>query len=201
MRQRRLNRAASSRRSTAACRELFPDAVTSSSEPCLTPNAFAAQPAQVILLRRDASLRAPAHSFTVRCVVYVAYIGRRRRQVEQRHRERERSRDIRERMARVQVGDETWAAYRVALGATPVSLRVYRPAAKAAGVTGDLRVYRIRGSFVSLPLWEGRSLTFVADKPDTAPPRSPSTTPECSRSSKTRLESPPPRRSGRPAAN
>jgi integrase len=42
--------------------------------------------------------------------------------------------------------------------------RVYQPAAKAAGVTGDLRVYRLRGSFVSLLLWEGRSLTFVADQ-------------------------------------
>ena len=42
--------------------------------------------------------------------------------------------------------------------------RVYQPAAKAAGVTGDLRVYRLRGSFVSLLLWEGRSLTAVADQ-------------------------------------
>ena len=31
-------------------------------------------------------------------------------------------------------------------------------------MTGDLRVYRMRGSFVSLLLWEGRSLTFVADQ-------------------------------------
>jgi site-specific recombinase XerD len=31
-------------------------------------------------------------------------------------------------------------------------------------VTGDLRVYRLRGSFVSLLLWEGRSLTAVADQ-------------------------------------
>jgi hypothetical protein len=42
--------------------------------------------------------------------------------------------------------------------------RVYQPAAKKAGVTGDLRVYRLRGSFVSLLLWEGRSLTYVADQ-------------------------------------
>ena len=35
--------------------------------------------------------------------------------------------------------------------------RVYQPAAKKAGVTGDLRVYRLRESFVSLLLWEGRS--------------------------------------------
>ena len=31
-------------------------------------------------------------------------------------------------------------------------------------MTGDLRVYRLRGSFVSLLLWEGRSLTGVADQ-------------------------------------
>jgi hypothetical protein len=32
------------------------------------------------------------------------------------------------------------------------------------GVSGDLRGYRLRGSSVSLLLWEGRSLTFVADQ-------------------------------------
>ncbi len=42
--------------------------------------------------------------------------------------------------------------------------RIYQPSAKKAEVTGDLRVYRRRGSFVSLLLWEGRSLTFVADQ-------------------------------------
>jgi hypothetical protein len=42
--------------------------------------------------------------------------------------------------------------------------RVWRPAAIAAGVTGDLRPYRLRGSFVSLLLWEGRSLTYVAEQ-------------------------------------
>ncbi len=42
--------------------------------------------------------------------------------------------------------------------------RVYQPAAKAAAVTGDLRVYRLRGSFVSLLLWEGRSLAAVAEQ-------------------------------------
>ena len=42
--------------------------------------------------------------------------------------------------------------------------RIYQPAAKQAGVTGDLRVYRLRGSFVSLLLWEGRSLTYVAEQ-------------------------------------
>jgi hypothetical protein len=33
-----------------------------------------------------------------------------------------------------------------------------------AGVTGDLRPYRLRGSFVSLLLWEGHSLTYVAEQ-------------------------------------
>jgi integrase len=42
--------------------------------------------------------------------------------------------------------------------------RIYRPAAEAAGVTGDLRAYRLRCSFVSLLLWEGRSLTYAADQ-------------------------------------
>ena len=42
--------------------------------------------------------------------------------------------------------------------------RAYQPAAKAAGVKGDLRVYRLRGSFVSLLLWEGRSLAYVAEQ-------------------------------------
>ena len=42
--------------------------------------------------------------------------------------------------------------------------RVWRPAVIAAGVTGDLRPYRLRGSFVSLLLWEGRSITYVADQ-------------------------------------
>lgn len=42
--------------------------------------------------------------------------------------------------------------------------RVYIPAAQAAGVTGDMRAYRLRGSFVSLLLWEGQSLTRVAEQ-------------------------------------
>lgn len=42
--------------------------------------------------------------------------------------------------------------------------RVYQPAARAAGVTGDMRVYRLRGSFVSLLLWEGRSLPYAAEQ-------------------------------------
>ena len=33
-----------------------------------------------------------------------------------------------------------------------------------AGVTADLRPYRLRGSFVSLRLWEGYSLTYVAEQ-------------------------------------
>lgn len=41
---------------------------------------------------------------------------------------------------------------------------VYQPAAKAAGVTGDMRPYRLRGSGVSLLLWEGRSVGYVADQ-------------------------------------
>jgi hypothetical protein len=31
-------------------------------------------------------------------------------------------------------------------------------------VTGDLRPYRLRSSFVTLLLWEGRSLTYAADQ-------------------------------------
>jgi len=42
--------------------------------------------------------------------------------------------------------------------------RIYQRAARAAGVTGDMRPYRLRGSFVSLLLWEGRSLTYVAEQ-------------------------------------
>lgn len=42
--------------------------------------------------------------------------------------------------------------------------RVYIPAAINAGVTGDMRAYRLRGSFVSLLLWEGQSLTRVAEQ-------------------------------------
>jgi len=42
--------------------------------------------------------------------------------------------------------------------------RVWRPAAVAAGVTGDLRPYRLRGSFVSLLLWSGVDLVDVAEQ-------------------------------------
>jgi site-specific recombinase XerD len=80
--------------------------------------------------------------------------------------------------------------------------RIYQPAAKKAGVTGDLRVYRLRGSFVSLLLWEGRTLTYVADQAGhSVAPRSPTTTPASSRSSKTSPRSPPQKRSSRPEAS
>jgi integrase len=52
-------------------------------------------------------------------------------------------------------GREDWGNWRQ---------RVWRPAAIACGVTGDLRPYRLRGSFVSLLLWEGRSLAYVAEQ-------------------------------------
>lgn len=42
--------------------------------------------------------------------------------------------------------------------------RVYQPAAIAAGVTVDMRPYRLRGSFGSLLLWEGRSVAYVAEQ-------------------------------------
>ncbi len=42
--------------------------------------------------------------------------------------------------------------------------RVYKPAALAAGETGDLRPYRLRGSFASLLLYEGRPVTYVAEQ-------------------------------------
>jgi integrase len=42
--------------------------------------------------------------------------------------------------------------------------RVWRPAAIEAGVTGDLRPYRLRGSFVSLLLWSGMDLVEVAEQ-------------------------------------
>jgi integrase len=42
--------------------------------------------------------------------------------------------------------------------------RVWRPAAIEARVTGDLRPYRLRGSFISLLLWSGADLAYVADQ-------------------------------------
>jgi hypothetical protein len=68
--------------------------------------------------------RRSAHSFTCRCIVYGVYVGRRGRQRE--HQAEQRARMPRDRMARVQVSDETWAAYRAALGATPVSVALGR---------------------------------------------------------------------------
>jgi hypothetical protein len=78
-----------------------------------------------VLMRSCRSLRlrsAAAHSCTVQCVVYVAYMGRRSRELQQRRQERERVRTTRDRMARVCVSDETWSAYRAVLGSTPVSV-------------------------------------------------------------------------------
>ena len=49
-------------------------------------------------------------------------MGRRSRQLQERRRDRERTQAVRDRMTRIQVSDETWAAYRVALGTTPVSV-------------------------------------------------------------------------------
>lgn len=42
--------------------------------------------------------------------------------------------------------------------------RVYLPAATACGISGDMRAYRLRGSFVSLLLWEGRSVVYAAEQ-------------------------------------
>lgn len=42
--------------------------------------------------------------------------------------------------------------------------RVYQPAARACGVSDDMRAYRLRGSFVSLLLWEGRSVVYAAEQ-------------------------------------
>jgi hypothetical protein len=42
--------------------------------------------------------------------------------MQERRQDREQARAVRDRMTRVQVSDETWAAYRVALGGTPVSV-------------------------------------------------------------------------------
>jgi hypothetical protein len=67
----------------------------------------------------------------------------------------------------------------------PPGRRVYQPAAAAAGVTGDVRPYRLRGSFVSLLLWEGRSITYVAAQARHSLRRSHATTPACSPSSRT----------------
>jgi hypothetical protein len=60
----------------------------------------------------------------VRYIVYNVYVGRRGRQREQRAQERARA--PRDRMARVQVSDEIWTAYRASLGTTPVSVGLGR---------------------------------------------------------------------------
>lgn len=57
--------------------------------------------------------------------------------------------------ARNSGGERVWANWR---------RRVYEPAAKKAGVTGDMRPYRLRGSFVSLLLWSGEDLVYVAEQ-------------------------------------
>jgi hypothetical protein len=49
-------------------------------------------------------------------------MGRRSRELQQRREERERVYAARARVARIQVSDETWAIYRVSLGATPISV-------------------------------------------------------------------------------
>ncbi len=50
---------------------------------------------------------------------------------------------------------EDWANWR---------RRIWRPAAIKAGVTGDLRPYRLRASFVSVLLWAGEDLPYVAEQ-------------------------------------
>ena len=57
-------------------------------------------------------------------VVYLVYVGRRRRQ--RTELERPQVREPRDRMARVQASDETWAAFRAQLGVTPVSVALGR---------------------------------------------------------------------------
>ena len=69
-------------------------------------------------------------------------------------------------------GEDRWADHPATVGRGSWSRedwanwrrRVYQPAALAAGVTGDLRPYRLRGSFVSLLLWSGEDLVYVADQ-------------------------------------
>jgi integrase len=42
--------------------------------------------------------------------------------------------------------------------------RIYQPAAEACDVTGDMRAYRLRGSFASLMLWSGKDLVEVSEQ-------------------------------------
>ena len=57
-------------------------------------------------------------------MVYLVYMGRRGRQ--RAELERSQAREPRDRMARVQASDETWAAFRAQLGVTPVSVALGR---------------------------------------------------------------------------
>ena len=57
-------------------------------------------------------------------MVYLVYMGRRGRQ--RAELERSQARGPRDRMARVQASDETWAAFRAQLGVTPVSVALGR---------------------------------------------------------------------------
>ena len=79
-------------------------------------------------------------------------------------------------------------------------LRVYQPAAVAAGVTGDLRPYRLRASFVSLLLWEGRSWRTSQSRRVTRSRRWQGTTPASSRSSRMRAANRLLKPSSRPAS-
>ena len=73
---------------------------------------------------RFVPLRNASHNCTTWCVVYAVYVGRRGRQ--RAEVERSQAREPRDRMARVQVSDETWAAFRAQLGTTPVSVALGR---------------------------------------------------------------------------
>ena len=68
--------------------------------------------------------RSASHSITGGDVVYLVYMGRRGRQ--RAELERSQAREPRDRMARVQASDETWAAFRAQLGVTPVSVALGR---------------------------------------------------------------------------
>jgi hypothetical protein len=61
------------------------------------------------------------------------YVGRRGRQREEL--ERSQAREQRDRMARVQTSDETWAAFRAQLGVTPVSIALGRLVEREVGRT------------------------------------------------------------------
>ncbi len=72
---------------------------------------------------RFTALRAAPHTVSPSGASYTLHTWvAARRQVQEHTPDRERIRVVRDRMTRVQVSDETWAAYRVASGATPVSV-------------------------------------------------------------------------------